>query len=93
MGKIAFTKIQFRLFFKQNCIYWLTTGLIFGIVLFFISLLNGGIKTYLGPFAFEGVAGGISVIIIGPIIFLVFGLIFGLCSCVPFTRILRYFKK
>lgn len=92
MEEIKITKMQFGSYIKLVALNWLSMGFILGILMFVLSLFGQEVNTNLGPFILHGVAGGISAIVVGPIVFLIFGLIIGLCGYVPFNLMLRVIK-
>lgn len=92
MEEVKIRKIEFASYIKLVALNWSAVGFIFGIVLFILSLFGQDVSTNVGPFILHGVAGGISALVVGPFVFLIFGLIIGLCGYIPLNLLLRAIK-
>lgn len=92
MQEIKIRKMKFGSFIKLTTLISGSVGIVFGLFLFVASIFGGNVNANLGETQLTGVAGGIASIFIGPIVFMIFGAIFGLVGFLPFKYILRIFK-
>ena len=93
MRNVKIIEIKFSSFIKLACFIALSIGIIFGLLMFFrISLFSVYIKTNTGLILFHGVPAGIAAIVVGPIIFVIFGLIIGILGYLPFKLMLKFLK-
>lgn len=86
--RVNVKKIRFSSYIKLFVLAALPFGLIMGIIGFLFSLIGGDAKANLGSVTLTGIPAGIVLIIMFPIIYGFFALIFSLLSYLPFKFML-----
>ena len=81
--------ISFGSYLKLLIIISLSSGLIFGLFLFIMSILGGNVYANLGTVQLHGIIAGIVNIFLSPLIFSFFGLFISLVSFLPFKYALK----
>lgn len=88
-ARLKVKKIRFSSYIKLFVLVFLSIGIVFGILGFFISLLGGQANANIGTLTVTGIPAGIILIFLFPILYCFFGLLFGLISYLPFKLILK----
>lgn len=92
MLKLTLYRLKFSSYLKLCNAVGVVVGICFGILMFIMSLFGGDVNAHLGPVNFTGISAGIASLFIGPLVFVVFGLLIGLVSFLPLKLALKLFK-
>lgn len=85
-------EISFGSYLKLLIVISLSSGLIFGFILFILSIFSSNVYTNLGSIQLHGIVAGIINIFLSPLLFAFFALLIGLLSFLPFKFTLKLMK-
>lgn len=88
-NSIRVLKIKFGSFMKWNIYISITIGIVFGIIMFILSLLGADVKANLGQSQYHGIVAGVMSLFISPLVFILFGVIIGLLLFLPLKAALK----
>lgn len=92
MNTVNLVHMKFTSYIKLMIAIAASTGIVFGLILFILSLFGAPVTAELGTTVYTGVTAGIMSVLISPIVFLFLGLIWGIISFLPFKLALKVFK-
>lgn len=93
MKKKQIKSLRFSSYVKSIMLVSIASGGTFGIILLVLGIFGGDVEANLGTIHLTGVAGGFAALIIGPIVFSIFGLIVSLLTFIPFKLMMKVLKK
>lgn len=93
MQKIQIKSIKFTSYLKSILLVSIASGGTFGIILLVLGIFGGDVEANLGTIQLTGVAGGFASLIIGPLVFSIFGLIVSLLTFFPFKLMMKVLNK
>ena len=93
MHKIQIRSLKFSSYIKSIMLVSIASGGTFGMILLILGIFGGDVEANLGPIHLSGVAGGFAALIIGPMVFSIFGLIVSVLTFIPFKLMMKVLKK
>lgn len=89
---IRIYNIDFGSFLKWNIYISTTIGILFGIMMLFMSLVGGNVYVNLGQIHYQGIIAGIIGLFLSPLLMAIFGVLIGLILFLPIKVALKLTK-
>jgi hypothetical protein len=93
LKKIQVKSLKFSSYIKSILLVSIASGGTFGIILLVLGIFGGDVEANVGTIRLIGISGGFAALIIGPLVFSIFGLIVSLLTFFPFKLMLKVIKK